>query len=57
MKRLLAKWFGIALCEHRWDVTETWEILSGTNDDKIGKMYVMRCSKCGDMKSTRVTVQ
>jgi hypothetical protein len=58
MIKKFREWFG--LCSHQWvdfkeiDVYDSSEYRVG-KERPIGTIYVLRCSKCGDMKQVKVS--
>lgn len=55
MKRLIAKWLGIALCEHKWSIMETG-VVTRDNGAQVAKVYVQKCDKCGALHNHRAGV-
>lgn len=39
--------------EHRWETVETHEIVDDYSD-KVGKMFILRCLNCGNVKSKKM---
>jgi hypothetical protein len=45
---LLRKLFG--LCQHQWELHAQFEKVRNSDNSKVGQIYLLKCSKCGDMK-------
>jgi len=42
-----------AVCSHEWETKETLDI--GYEGHRVGKIYVLQCSNCGEIKNYKVT--
>lgn len=42
--------WGRPTCEHEWEIYERI-IIVNDDEDNIGRVYDLRCNKCGDMCS------
>jgi hypothetical protein len=51
---LLRKIFG--LCQHQWELHAQFEKVRNSDNSKVGQIYLLKCSKCGDMKTHKVWV-
>jgi hypothetical protein len=50
-RRILREWLG--LCAHVWEQISVSEI-SRSDGTVVGKFYVLRCKKCGDVVSRKL---
>jgi len=37
-------------CDHEWETIESSTVQRREDNTRIGKSYVLRCKKCGEMK-------
>lgn len=51
MKKLLE--FLLYGCFHKWEVHDT-KVLVDQKSSPIGKLYILRCTRCGEIKNKKI---
>ena len=54
-RRNFFRWL-FGMCEHQWATADTFDVARVRDNSTVGKVYVMRCEKCGAMKNHRALV-
>lgn len=54
LRNILGKW--LRPCEHKWLTIRESKlyVYSDPKEEPIGFLYVLKCEKCGDIKSIRI---
>lgn len=50
------EWLFGKRCDHVWETSQQFDMSLKSNGAIIGKIYILKCKHCGDLKEQRFTL-